>query len=54
MTLSEEDYIKAIYHLSKDENAMVSTNAIAEQMQTKPSSVTDMIKKLSEKQLINY
>lgn len=54
MTLSEEDYIKAIYHLSETENVSVATNAIAEQMSTKPSSVTDMIKKLSEKSLVNY
>ena len=54
MTLSEEDYIKAIYHLSETENISVATNAIAEQMSTKPSSVTDMIKKLSEKSLVNY
>jgi DtxR family Mn-dependent transcriptional regulator len=54
MTLSEEDYIKAIYHLGKGEKTLVSTNAIAEQMSTKPSSVTDMVKKLSEKGLVNY
>ncbi len=54
MTLSEEDYIKAIYHLGKGENTTVSTNAVAEQMDTKPSSVTDMVKKLSEKGLANY
>ena len=54
MTLSEEDYIKAIYHLGKGENTTVSTNAVAEQMDTKPSSVTDMVKKLSEKRVANY
>ena len=54
MTLSEEDYIKAIYHLGKGESAPVSTNAIAAQMDTKPSSVTDMIKKLSDKDLVFY
>ena len=54
MTLSEEDYIKTIYHLGKGEHSSVSTNAIAEQMDTKPSSVTDMIKKLSEKGLVHY
>ena len=53
MTLSEEDYIKAIYHLGKNGNT-VSTNSIAEQMETKPSSVTDMIKKLADKSLVNY
>ena len=54
VTLSEENYLKAIYHLAKQENASVSTNAIAQKMQTKASSVTDMIKKLSEKGLVNY
>lgn len=54
MTLSEEDYIKAIYHLGKGENSTVATNSIAEQMETKPSSVTDMVKKLSDKGLVNY
>lgn len=54
MTLSEEDYIKAIYHLQKGEHTTVSTNAVAEQMDTKPSSVTDMIKKLSEKGVVHY
>ena len=54
MTLSEEDYIKAIYHLGKGENITVTTNAIAKGMDTKPSSVTDMVKKLSDKGLVNY
>jgi len=54
MTLSEEDYIKAIYHLGKGENSRVSTNAVAEEMETKPSSVTDMVKKLSDKGVVNY
>ncbi len=54
MTLSEEDYIKAIYHLGKNENTTVSTNAIADRMDTKPSSVSDMVRKLSEKGIVNY
>jgi DtxR family Mn-dependent transcriptional regulator len=54
MTLSEENYLKAIYHLTVISNADVSTNAIAEMMETKASSVTDMLKKLSEKDLVNY
>ncbi len=54
MTFSEENYIKAIYHLGIGNEKMVSTNAIAEKMETKPSSVTDMMKKLSEKNLVNY
>ena len=54
VTLSEENYLKAIYHLAKHENASVSTNAIAQKMQTKASSTTDMIKKLSEKGHVEY
>ncbi|NJB71704.1 DtxR family Mn-dependent transcriptional regulator [Saonia flava] len=54
MTHSEENYIKTIFHLEKNEKKGISTNAIAKQMETKPSSVTDMIKKLSEKNLVNY
>ena len=102
LTRSEENYLKAIYHLGKGGEAgkdpsagnddapgkgvemgkrasmgsripkmegvpigmnmplrkrmpvTVSTNAIAERMQTKPSSVTDMIKKLSDKKLLEY
>ena len=54
VTLSEENYLKAIFHLGKQGSEAVSTNAIAEQMETKASSVTDMVKKLAEKDLANY
>lgn len=54
VTLSEENYLKAIYHLGKFGNEAVSTNAIAEQIETKASSVTDMLKKLADKDLANY
>ena len=54
MTLSEENYLKTIYHLTTTVNSEVSTNAIAEKMETKASSVTDMLKKLAEKDLVNY
>ena len=54
MTLSEENYLKTIYHLTSVSDAEVSTNAIAEKMETKASSVTDMLKKLAEKDWINY
>lgn len=54
MTLSEEDYLKAIYHLSKDTVEPINTNAIAGKMDTKASSVTDMLKKLAEKELVTY
>ncbi|RVT79832.1 metal-dependent transcriptional regulator [Flavobacterium sufflavum] len=54
MTFSEENYLKAIYHLTVVLSSGVSTNAIAEVMETKASSVTDMLKKLAEKDLVNY
>lgn len=54
VTLSEENYLKAIFHLSNQDNQAVSTNAIARKMETKASSATDMIKKLSEKDFVAY
>ncbi len=54
VTFSEENYLKAIYHLGKHGSTSVSTNAIAKKMETKASSVTDMLKKLAEKDLVDY
>lgn len=54
MTQSEENYLKSIFHLNKGSSKAVSTNALAKQMETKPSSVTDMVRRLSEKGLVNY
>ena len=51
---SEENYLKAIYHLQLTGSKEVSTNDIADAMDTKASSVTDMIKKLAAKDLVNY
>jgi DtxR family transcriptional regulator, Mn-dependent transcriptional regulator len=54
LSLTEENYLKAIYHLSDGGSKAVLTNELAEAMNTKAASVTDMIKKLSAKQLISY
>ena len=54
VTRSEENYLKTIYHLSKHGSDSVSTNAIAFKMDTKASSVTDMVQKLSDKGLVEY
>ncbi|MBW8243069.1 metal-dependent transcriptional regulator [Muricauda oceani] len=54
MTRSEENYLKTIFHLGGGDSKSITTNAIAEQMETKPSSVTDMAKKLAEKGLVDY
>ncbi|MFD1255302.1 metal-dependent transcriptional regulator [Mucilaginibacter terrae] len=52
-SFTEENYLKAIYHLlCSAQNA--TTNDIAAALGTKAASVTDMLKKLSEKKLINY
>lgn len=53
-SLSEENYLKAIYHLSNHGEESVNTNAIAEEMKTAPASVSDMIRKLSKKKLVDY
>ncbi|MBT3546159.1 MAG: metal-dependent transcriptional regulator [Flavobacterium sp.] len=53
-SLSEENYLKSIYHLESISGKGTSTNAIAKKLETKPSSVTDMIKKLADKQVLVY
>ncbi|WP_090119031.1 metal-dependent transcriptional regulator [Lutibacter oricola] len=54
LSQTEENYIKAIYSIGVHTGKNVSTNKIAEELKTKASSVTDMIKKLSEKKLVDY
>ncbi|HSI90051.1 MAG TPA: metal-dependent transcriptional regulator, partial [Adhaeribacter sp.] len=54
LSFTEENYIKAIYKISLEGDGAVSTNAIAEVMQTKAASVSDMLKRLKEKEIINY
>jgi DtxR family Mn-dependent transcriptional regulator len=50
---SEENYLKTIFHLQVGTEA-VTTNALAEKLQTRPASVTDMMKKLNAKKLLHY
>jgi DtxR family Mn-dependent transcriptional regulator len=52
-SISEENYIKAVYHLQQSANN-VTTNELAAELKTKPASVSDMIKKLKVKKVINY
>ena len=54
LSYSEENYLKAIYHLSEGRSEGVNTNAIAESLNTKAASASDMIKKLAVKKLISY
>ncbi len=52
-SISEENYIKSIYHLQHS-NSCVTTNELASQLKTKAASVTDMLKKLKTKKLLHY
>lgn len=54
LSFTEENYLKAIYRLSDGGSKAVLTNEIAEVMSTKAASVTDMVKKLSLKNMIGY
>lgn len=53
LTVAEENYVKAIFHLQQAEGN-VSTNQLAASLHTKPASVTDMLKKLTNKSLLEY
>lgn len=52
-SVSEENYIKSIYHLQQ-ETGIVNTNTLAAEMNTRAASVTDMLKKLSGKKILQY
>lgn len=54
LSFTEENYLKAIYHLSDNGNTSVNTNSLAESVNTSPASATDMVKKLSNKKLVGY
>jgi DtxR family Mn-dependent transcriptional regulator len=51
---AEENYIKAIFKLSGSGAQAVSTTALAEMLETKPASVSDMLRKLNLKELVRY
>ncbi|AII53980.1 metal-dependent transcriptional regulator [Hymenobacter sp. APR13] len=54
-SFTEENYLKAVYKLAEAApGSDVSTNSIAEVLQTRPASVTDMLRRLGEKGLLHY
>ncbi|MBD2699306.1 metal-dependent transcriptional regulator [Spirosoma sp. BT702] len=53
-SFTEENYLKTIYYLASRQTGEVSTNALAEMTATKAASVSDMLRKLADKQLIHY
>ncbi len=52
LSYTEENYLKAIYTLN--DLGQVTTNAIASKLNTSAASVSDMLKKLKRKELIDY
>ena len=54
ITYTEENYIKAIYALSTDQGGIASTTDLSDRLCNKAGSVTEMLKRLSAKKLINY
>lgn len=50
---SEENYIKSIYNL-QEKTKKVNTNSLANFLNTSAASITDMLKKLKSKKLLEY
>jgi DtxR family transcriptional regulator, Mn-dependent transcriptional regulator len=53
LSISEENHIKGIYHLQQN-TGLVNTNLLAAELNTKAASVTDMLKKLKTKKIVDY
>jgi DtxR family Mn-dependent transcriptional regulator len=53
LSQAEENYIKSIYHLQQSAG-FVNTNELAAMLGTRPASITDMLKKLKAKKLLQY
>ena len=54
MTYTEEDYLKAIYQLSTKSGSAITTSAIADLVECRPSSVTDMVQRIADKGFVTY
>lgn len=56
LSFTEENYLKGIYFISltADENGPVSTNALAHKLDTRAATVTDMLRRLAQKELVDY
>ncbi len=53
MTPGIEEYLEALFHL-QEEGKPVATKALAEKLNLKPASITEMIKKLAAQKLVAY
>jgi len=54
LTVSEENYLKCIFRLSQAGGNKITPTAIAEALTHNAASVIDMLKKLTDKKLIDY
>jgi DtxR family transcriptional regulator, Mn-dependent transcriptional regulator len=54
LSFTEENYLKAIFKIAEKEKKSASTNSIAKVLETTAASVSDMLKRLSDKELIHY
>ena len=54
LSLTEENYLKAIYALSGQPEIRIGNNALAVQLALNPASITEMLRKLHQKNLIDY
>ena len=55
LTYTEENYLKTLLKLTlESKRAEAGTNELATHLMVKPATVSDMLKKLKEKQLVDY
>lgn len=56
LSFTEENYLKALLQLTtfNDGGTEVGVNKLAESLGVKPATVSDMVRKLKEKNLVNY
>jgi len=56
LSITEENYLKVLLHISEESNNQqeAGTNQIAAQLNVRPATATDMLKKLKEKGLVDY
>lgn len=53
-SITEENYLKAIYLINLQGNGKIPNLAIAQQLEINPATVTEMLRKLAEKKWIQY
>ncbi|SEA67076.1 iron (metal) dependent repressor, DtxR family [Arachidicoccus rhizosphaerae] len=54
ISFTEENYLKTIYSLARQDKGKIANLSIAEKLHINPATVTEMLKKLNEKNLIDY